>query len=275
MFQEISKFEPNIKQFCKYHLAYHNSARPLGIEKGAVVTADLAEVLPEFNVRQYFSTQPNIFVDYDHLVTAYDSGSGKAIGLLGARWLGSAECRFLYLWTAMIGDSHRNSMLFNRIVAYFFEKVAMHCADGALPELIVTKTYNPVVYSIFKSYALASGATIDVYPIVPAAAQDEEMVELAKRIATAISPKLVLQTETGVVPGGQAMVAPDFFPRMEESKDADVNRHFQTHLTRSDQVLCILRIDDRMRKNALQLVASRKHAAPAVADRATSAALPA
>jgi hypothetical protein len=260
MFQDIAAPEANTKLFDKYYLAYHNSTRPLGIEKGAAVTADLAEVLPEFNVRQYFSTQPTIFVDYDHLVTAYDADSGKAIGLLGARWLGNAELRFLYLWTAMIADSYRHSMLFNRIVAYFFEKVAAHSPDGALPELIVTKTYNPVVYSIFKSFSLASRETIDVYPMLPAVAQDAEMVELAKRIATAISPKLILQPDTGVVPGGQAMVAPDFFPRMEESKDGDVNRHFQTHLSRSDQVLCVLRIDDRMRKAALQLVASRKHA---------------
>lgn len=260
MHQEFFTQHTNRKSFGRYYLDYHNSAQPLGIDAGAVVTAGLAEGLPEFNVAQYFSTQPTIFVDYDHLITAYDPASGRAIGLLGARWLGNADVRFLYLWTAMIADAYRGSALFNRIVAYFFEKVAEHSADGELPELIVTKTYNPVVYSIFKSFAQAAPGVIDVYPQLPAEAQGEELVHLAQRIATAISPKLVLLPETGVVLGGQAMVAPDFFPRMEESKDPAVNRHFQSHLTRSDQILCVLRIGGQMRKAALQLVTAGRHA---------------
>lgn len=249
------------RSFDRYHLAYYNGERPLGIEGGAAVTRDLADGLPEFNVAQYFSTQPTIFVDYDHLVTAHEAGSGRAIGLLGARWLGGPELRFLYLWTAMIADAYRHTMLFNRIVGCFFEKVAAHSPDGALPGLIVTKTYNPVVYSIFKSFALGGGKDIEVYPMLPAQAQDPDMTALAQRIASAISPKLVLQPETGVVPGGQAMVAPDFFPRMEASNDIGVNRHFQAHLTRSDQVLCVLRIGERLRGTVLQQVTARRHAA--------------
>ena len=253
MHQEFATLDDNTRSYGKYYLAYHDSAHPIGIEKGARITAGLVDGLPEFNVAQYFSTQPTIFVDYDHVITAYDSETDKAIGLLGARWLGNSDVRFLYLWTAMIADASRGTMLFNRIVAYFFEKVAANSADGELPELIVTKTYNPMVYSIFKSFAQASRGGIEVYPQLPAESQDEDMIALAKRIATAISPKLVLLPETGVVLGGQAMVAPDFFPRMEESRDNDVNHHFQTHLTRSDQVLCVLRIGSQMRQAALQM----------------------
>src|SRR5258707_340491 len=89
------------KSFSKYRLAYNSKEFPIGKERGAVVTSDLASGMPEFNVVQYFSMQPTIFCDYDHVVTGYASETGAAIGLIGARWLGSADFRFLSLWTAM------------------------------------------------------------------------------------------------------------------------------------------------------------------------------
>ena len=83
------------------------------------------------------------------------------------------------------------------------------------------------------------------------------MVELAGQIARAISPALVLDPDSGTVLGGQAMVAPDFFPRMEECNDADVNEHFRLHLTRSDQILCIVKIAERVKKAMYLRMAAR------------------
>jgi hypothetical protein len=249
MESQIAERYVDVKTFSRYRLEHNTKQRPIGIERGHTVTADLALGLPTFNVKQYFGSQPTIFDDYDHVVTAYSKEDDRVVSLIGARWLGDADFRFLYLWTAMVADEYRSSGAFRRSLAYFFERVANSPSPDAgsdgkrLPALIVTKTYNPVVYRIFSSFARA-GRDVELYPLIPAEQQPETLVTLAKKIAYAISPKMQLIEQTGVVLGGQALVAPDFFPLMEESKDEDVNRHFQTHVSRADQVLCILRIPD-------------------------------
>lgn len=238
-----TKIISDIKTFGKFRLEYNSPAKPIGSERGKVVTMGLADGLPLFNVKQYFGSQPTIFNDYDHVVTGYDIESNKAISLIGARWLGAGEVRFLYLWTAMVADNHRATMLFSRSLAYFFHMVASEATDHKLPSLIVTKTYNPVVYYILNSFAKA-GKGIDIYPQIPAQQQSASMMALAGQIANAISTKLVLIKTTGVVLGGQAMVAPDFFPYMEESKTPEINNHFKQHVSRADQILCVLRIPE-------------------------------
>lgn len=227
------------RHFSRYSLNFHQKAAPLSSQQGQAVIEELAAGLPEFNVAQYFGSQPTIFKDYDYLVLAHADREGPAIGLLGARWLGPENEKFLYLWTAMVADSYRQTMLFHRMLQFFFEQVFAQPED--VPDLIVTKTYNPVVYAIFKSFS-QSLAGVQVYPSIPAEQQDAAMVDLAVRIACGISTRLALEPDTAVVRGGQAMVAPDFFPRMDQSKDAAVNEHFARHLSRADQILCVLRI---------------------------------
>lgn len=246
------------RAYAKFRLQYNSKADPIGDERGAVLVADLARGMPEFNVRQYYSTQPTIFYDYDHVVTGYSTTTGEAIGLLGARWLGPPELRFLYLWTAMLADAYRHSQLFKRMVSYFFEQIALERGWDSLPTLVVTKTYNPVVYNFFKSFTLVMPSA-EIYPQIPCAGeQPEAMVELACRIAHAISPALQLEPQIGMAVGGQAMVAPDFFPRMEACSDPDVNEHFRRHLTRSDQILCIVRLPEHIKHAAFARLIGRK-----------------
>ncbi|WP_052391952.1 hypothetical protein [Paraburkholderia bannensis] len=254
----------------RYRLEYNTRAQPIGIERGAQVAADLARGLPAFNVDQYFGSQPTIFEDYDHVVTAYARDSGRAVSLIAARWLGNADLRFLYLWTAMVADDYRNTGVFRRSLAWFFERVAASEGDQAVPPLIVTKTYNPVVYKVFSMFA-ATGSAVDLYPRIPAASQSPEMIDLARRVAHAISPKLQLIEQTGVVLGGQAMVAPDFFPLMEQSKDRHVNAHFERHLSRADQILCIARVPDVDRAAMLEtLVCAHPQGTPRTQHRQPS-----
>jgi hypothetical protein len=241
--------------YARYRLVHNTLERPIGIERGRVVAADLAHGMPAFNVAQYFGSQPTIFADYDHVVTARSVETGRIVSLIGARWLGTEELRFLYLWTAMVADDYRATGVFRRSLAHFFERVAASTAGLGMPALIVTKTYNPVVYKIFSMFA-AGARNVELYPMIPATEQPPYMTDLARRVAHAISPKLQLVTESGVVRGGQAMVAPDFFPLMEQSKDAHVNAHFERHLSRSDQILCIARIPDTARAEVLQTLVS-------------------
>jgi hypothetical protein len=225
--------------FSRYSIRLLQKSNPLSPLQSKAVVDDLAMGLPEFNVLQYFGSQPTIFNDYDHLVVAHAHQDERAIGLLGARWLGPEDEKFLYLWTAMLADDYRQTTLFHRMLQCFFEQVFQQ-APG-VPDLIVTKTYNPVVYSIFKSFSEQLHG-LQIYPLIPADRQDAFMTDLAVRITHGISPRLSLERETAVIRGGQAMVAPDFFPRMDLSRDAAVNGHFARHLSRADQILCVLRI---------------------------------
>ena len=242
----------------QYDLHYFNKVCPIGPANGVRVVEDLAAGMPEFNVKQYYGSQPSIFVDYDHVVVAQDRETSCVIGLFGARWLRCDDgTKFLYLWTAMIADQYRAGKLFKRMFSFFFAQIVEEGGLENFPQLVVTKTYNPVVYSLIHSFA-ANEDRVRVYPTIPATSQSEAAITLARKIARAISPQLVLDEQSGKVVGGQAMVAPDFFPRMEMSNSAAVNQHFATQLTRNDQILCILQIPDASRPTLFERAIGRR-----------------
>jgi len=236
-----------------YRLIYFTKKNPIGVEHGKIVTADLSYGMPEFDVEQYFGTQPTIYDDYDHAVIAIDRRTDKVVGLLGGCWLGNARIDFFYLWTMMVADDYRHTKVAKSVLAYFFERISSAENEKDFPNYIVTKTYNPIVYSLLKIFSKPElGLTL--YPTIPAEQQDDHQVFMANEIVQAISADLDFYPESGRVKGGQAMVAPNFFPRMEESRSDYVNRHFQLHLTRSDQILCVLTIPERARDFALSII---------------------
>lgn len=125
------------------------------------IVADLQEGMPQFDVLQYFGNQPDIFETYDHLVLATDPEGERIIGILGAKDFVRGATRFLYLWTAMVVDRYHRTSLFKRINQFFLRQVSER--NGGLPPLIVAKTYNPVVYNMFRALsARIPGATL--YP---------------------------------------------------------------------------------------------------------------
>ncbi len=172
------------------------------------IVADLQEGMPQFDVLQYFGNQPDIFETYDHLVLATDPEGERIIGILGAKDFVRGATRFLYLWTAMVVDRYHRTSLFKRINQFFLRQVSER--NGGLPPLIVAKTYNPVVYNMFRALsARIPGATL--YPDLEAPRQSPDMVDLARDVVGTLSANLRLDAETGLIPGGQRSVAPDFF----------------------------------------------------------------
>jgi hypothetical protein len=197
--------------------------------------SDLQEQMPGYNAEQYFENQPTIFRDYDHLVVARTSEQGKAVGLAGARWFGDEDFSFLYLWTAMISEQLRGRHLVRNLLAFLVEKAAQ--AHDA-PLLIATKTYSPVAFRAFMSGMRLVPGVEGIYPDLTSDTQRPELVEQARRMTRLLCPKLEVDYERAVVRDGQTGVAPDFFPeRMPLSGDAQVDDHFQRHLTRRDQIL--------------------------------------
>lgn len=208
---------------------------------GDRIVADLRRVMPDYGVAQYFGSQPGIFKSYDHLAITINRQTGGVVGLIGSKWLKFHDERpFLYIWTAMIGNEYRGSDLFPTLVQLHFASI--RAIEGRLPEVIATKTYNPAVYGLIKKIFLrADGVTL--YPeLESAAVSAPHLRQLACDVASVVAPTLPFDPETSVVKGGQAVLAPDYFPYMQKTSRAAVWDHFQKHVAREDQILCAIHI---------------------------------
>lgn len=82
---------------------------------------------------------------------------------------------------------------------------------------------------------------VSIFPQLPGW-QSSWLSETAEDIATSLWPASRFSVKTGVLHGVQAAISPNFFPRIETCRDDDVNDHFQSNLTRDDQILCIVHI---------------------------------
>ncbi|MBT9268258.1 hypothetical protein KKQ10_25595 [Pseudomonas sp. MG-9] len=200
------------------------------------IVVDLQQGMPDYDVNQYFGNQPGIFDIYEHLALAIDSTTEKVVGIIGAKSIPFGSSSFLYLWTAMIADECRGSSLFKKLNQFFLKNVIQQIG---LPKLIVAKTYNPVVYNMFRVMSSRVPAA-RFYPDLRQDPQPADMSALAVEIVQALSKDLVLDINTGVIPGGQSSVAPNFFPKMDMSSDDVTNAHFIKHVGYSDQVLCLV-----------------------------------
>lgn len=205
------------------------------------IVGDLSRGMPGFDVEEYFGNQPTVFSDYDFLTIARESQENVAIGLIGARWLQAGERRILYLWTAMLADAYRSTKLYPRMTSLTMAAVLRE-NDGLLPELIVTKTYNPRVFALLRKYfERAPGAS--VYPRIPGP-QSVEAATVAGAVAAALWPAMPFDAETAVLRGGQAAVSPNFFPLMERCGQQAIDTHFASSLTRNDQVVCLVQVPE-------------------------------
>ena len=219
-----------------FTLLYSDCNSEIAPEEKSQIIADLDESLPGYDVQQYFGSQPNIFRDYDHCTIARDS-TGNTVGLLGSKWFSSAELTYLYLWTAMIGESARKSGLLTSIFLWELSKVVQ---EKTTPPLIATKTYNPIVYKAMNAlHRLIAGSRF--YPTINGSNQDPELVARAKQVVAVLCPKLEVKYDTAVVVGGQGVLAPDFFPELPLSGSI-VDSYFDKNLTRNDQILMIVDI---------------------------------
>lgn len=204
------------------------------------IVSDLSQGMPGFDVAEYFGNQPTVFADYDFLTIAREHHDNTAIGLIGARWLQAGPRRILYLWTAMLADAYRATRLYARMTGLTMAAVLRE-NGGVLPELIVTKTYNPRVFALLRKYFERAGAS--VYPRIPGP-QSAETTAIASMVAAALWPAMPFDADTAVLRGGQAAVSPNFFPLMERCGQPAVDAHFAANLTRSDQIVCLAQVPE-------------------------------
>jgi hypothetical protein len=230
---------------------YRGPADRIAEAEGQKIIEDLQRVLPNFGVKQYFGSQPGIFPSYDHSALAFDE-EGCCVGQLSSRWLEREGLRFLYLWTAMIATTERRSGLFKTLVSKHFAGVVADTKD--FPTLVVTKTYNPVVYSMLLRL-LDPLDGIHLYPTLESPTQDPELQGLAKRLAKGLCPDLEYRPAESVVVGGQGVLAPDYFPEMQKSDIPAVWSHFQKHVGRLDQLLCVVHVEAKAKALLQQVLA--------------------
>ena len=236
--------EPDYGSFWKdrveikdYTLLYSDCKNAIDPKEAAKIIGDLDDSMPGYDVKQYFGSQPNIFRDYDHLTIARDTNTSATNGLLGSKWFHSSDITYLYLWTAMLAERARKTTLLRSI---FFSQLYKAVKEKSVPPMIVTKTYNPVVFGAMAMLSsMIPGARF--YPAVDQPHQDPEMVDLAKKVVALLCPKLEVKFDKAVVVGGQAVLAPNFFPNLPPCGSPKVDELF-ANLTRSDQILMILEI---------------------------------
>lgn len=236
--------EPDTGSFWKerveikdYALLYSDCKNAIDPKEAAKIIGDLDESMPGYDVKQYFGSQPNIFRDYHHLTIARETTTDATNGLLGSKWFHSPEITYLYLWTAMLAERARKTTLLRSI---FFSQLYKAVKERSVPPMIVTKTYNPVVFEAMAMLAsMIPGARF--YPAIDQPQQDPEMVDIAKKVVALLCPKLEVKFDKAVVVGGQAVLAPNFFPDLPPCGSPRVDDLFR-NLTRSDQILMIVDI---------------------------------
>lgn len=83
-----------------------------------------------------------------------------------------------------------------------------------------------------------------MYPDIIEGKYVDQQRNIAKKVAEVVAKNLEYSLEKSIVYGGQAAVAPDYFPYMQKTKNGKVWDYFQKNLTRDDQVLCIIEITE-------------------------------
>lgn len=205
--------------------------------------SDLAVGLDDYNVRQYFGNQPGIFQQYSHLAYSQDH-CGKIVGMIGTKSFPDADPGFLYIWSAMIANRLRGTREFGHLVETLVR--GLLAIPNEFPSIVATKTYNPVVFTLLSHWEKLEGASF--YPKLGAATQESPMLTLAEHIVHHVCPGLRFDSHTAVVYGGQASVAPDYFPYMQLTGDKYVDWYFDHHLTRDDQILCVLSFSENVQQ---------------------------
>ena len=234
-----------------YTLLYSDCREDLPLDEAERIVSNFQEGLPGNNVRGYFTNQPTIFRDYDHLTIARDPESNNTIGLLGSKWFSSPEYTFLYLWTAISVHRVRRKGLLNTMFLWQLEKAV---DERGVPPVIATKTTNPIVFKAIRSFhSLVPGSRL--YPNIDGSSQERELVTQAHQVVALLCPTLEVKYDTAVIIKGMSTIAANFFPELPTSGDTVIDEYFRTNLTPDDQVLMLVVLPPAAHRSIYALLA--------------------
>jgi hypothetical protein len=235
----------------EYTLLYSNCQADIPPDEKERIVNDFHEGLPDNNIRAYFSNQPNIFRDYNHLTIARDPESDTTIGLLGSKWFSSPEITFLYLWTAITVHRVRRKGLVNTMFLWQLEK---SIGERGVPAVIVTKTTNPIVFKAIRTlHGFVPGSQL--YPNIDGSGQKAELITQAHQVVDLLCPTLEVEYDTGVILKGMSSLAVNFYPEVPRSGDPAVDEYFRKKLTPDDQILMLVDIPPAAHRSIHALLA--------------------
>lgn len=201
----------------------------------------LVAALPDYRMAELFDARRDMLRAADVITLAVDVADDSAVGVLSSRWCGLPEGgAFLQIMAQFVGDRYQRSPIFRLSWRDHFTWVA--ASSGVFPDLMVLKTYNPVVCCGMRAFSRVRGATF--YPDVTADRQDGDVVtaDLAARVAAVIAPGHAFKAGSGVIPG--AGVPTDLYPSLPRSTDQRVNRYFARTVRPGDRLLCMLSLPE-------------------------------
>jgi hypothetical protein len=235
----------------EYTLLYSDCQEDMPPDEAERMINELHEGLPSNDVRQYFSNQPNILRDYNHLTIARDPESDSTIGLLGSKCFSSPEITFLYLWTAISVHRVRRKGLLNTMFLWQLEK---SIGERGVPAVIATKTTNPIVFKAIRTFhSFVPGSRL--YPNIDGSSQEAELVTQAHKVVALLCPTLEVKYDTGVVIKGMAALAANFFLELPTSGEPAIDEYFRKNLTPDDQVLMLVDIPPAVHRSIHALLA--------------------
>jgi hypothetical protein len=251
-----SDFWTPIKHLDKYSIFYSRCNDAMDPAERARIVADLERGLPGYGIRQYWDRQPGIFQDYDACAIARNL-AGETVGLVGGRFISTPGKRAFYIWTAQVAAALHGTSLLPSLAVHFFARLI---ENHGCPDVIALKTYSPRVYSLFHRFYGMLAPGVSLYPDLHQAQQEARMLEIAGALAAVLCPGLPFEPDHGIIRGGQDTVAPAFFATMPASRDRVVQRFFERHVTRSDQVMCLIDMPGPARDRCTQVIFAMRDA---------------
>jgi hypothetical protein len=174
--------------------------------------------------------------DFDRVIAATDTATGRVIGVLASRWLELPSGRpCVHILVQFVGTAYRGGSIFRRSWALHFAELL---AEGhEFPEVLALKTYNPVAYCAMYAFSGHPEAAFHPQPAGPAASAPR-LRSLAVEVAAAVAPGDPFDAEAGALRG--VGVPRDLYPRIPDCSEAAVGDYFARTVAPGDRVLCVL-----------------------------------
>ena len=216
-------------------LQVHSFDRDHAITSDVVERAarDLASEMPNHMLGNYLSVKPHVLAS-SQFVTLMSRGD-TYVGLASGNLCSRGDLEFFYIETLLLSESLHDQRVSYLQVASLFS--CFHRAQGRMPRIVASKTYNGRAYVLVRKLATLVGAPF--YPVIPGDSPPE-LEARARQIAEVVSPGLGFDSRRGIVRGGGGSVSEKFWPEIPQTRDPDINHFFHAEMTPSDRVLCVI-----------------------------------
>ncbi|HEU5158455.1 MAG TPA: hypothetical protein VFU43_15780 [Streptosporangiaceae bacterium] len=201
------------------------------------ITAGLIASLPTLKMGALFAHRRDMFREADLITVATDTTDRTVIGALSSRWCTTPSGgRFLHILTQFVGERYQGGIAFPRSWGSHFAQ--LYGDWSQFPDLLVLKTYNPIVYCVMRAFTRVPGVTF--YPEIREGRHDPDAAARAVEVAEIVAPDHPFDPATGVISGiGEP---PDLYPALPQSRNAQVNEYFSAYARPGDRILCMLSV---------------------------------